>query len=225
MKTVAGQLVLVMILVIAGGVLWTVGASEQRLAGAERTLATLRYAQAAEELQTAAASNAVERVIADATGTTKRAVESRRTASYWQGDYDQFLQSDDPDQKMLAADASYRAMRAQGGTWQSVTTKLDAIAKRYADVLGQHPENEDAAYNYEFVLRAAHSGCRRASGDRTARSRRDGAHRARSCGRTTRRLGHQKVQDDRADAARRAHGSRAGWPRRAENSQGVARRS
>jgi hypothetical protein len=153
MKTVAGQLVLVMILVIAGGVLWTVGASEQRLAGAERTLATLRYAQAAEELQTAASSNAVERVIADATGTTARAVESRRTASYWQGDYDQFLQSDDPDQKMLAADASYRAMREQGGTWQSVTTKLDAIAKRYAAVLRDHPENEDAAYNYEFVLR------------------------------------------------------------------------
>jgi hypothetical protein len=153
MKTLAGQLVLVLILVVAGGVLWTVGASEQRLAGAERTLATLRYAQAAEELQTAAANNAVERVIADATGMTKRAVESRRAASYWQGDYDQFLQADDRELKMLAADASYRAMRTQGGTWQSVTTKLDAIAKRYADVLRDHPENEDAAYNYEFVLR------------------------------------------------------------------------
>ena len=45
-----------LILVISGAVLWTVGASEQRLAGAERTLATLRYSQAAEELETAAAT-------------------------------------------------------------------------------------------------------------------------------------------------------------------------
>ena len=153
MKTLAGQLILVFVLVVAGGVLWTVGAAEQRLAGAERTLATLRYSQAAEELETAAATNAVERVIADATGTTTRAVESRRTASYWQGDYDQFLQGEEPELKMLAADASYRAMRAQGGTWQSVTTKLDAVAKRYGDVLRDHPDNEDAAYNYEFVVR------------------------------------------------------------------------
>ena len=162
MKTLAGQLVIVVILVIAGAVLWTVGASEQRLAGAERTLATLRYAQAAEELETAAATNAIERVIADATGTAARAVESRRTASYWLGDYDQFLQADDPELKMLAADASYRAMRAQGGTWQSVTTRLDAIAKRYADVLRDHPDNEDAAYNYEFVgrLRASVAAAR-----------------------------------------------------------------
>jgi hypothetical protein len=153
MKTVVGQLVLVIILVIAGAVLWTVGSAEQRLAAAEKTLVTLRYDQAAEEFQSAAATNAAERIIADATGMANTATESRRKALYWMGDYQEFLESSDADLKMLAADASYRAMRTDGGTWQSVTTKLDAIAKRYADVLREHPENEDAAYNYEFVVR------------------------------------------------------------------------
>ena len=153
MKTVVGQLILVVALLVGGAVLWTVGSAEQRLAAAEKTLVTLRYDQAAEEFQTAAATNAVERIIADATGMASAAVESRRKAMYWLGDYEEFLDSSDADLKMLAADASYRAMRTGGGTWQSVTTKLDAIAKRYADVLRAHPENEDAAYNYEFVVR------------------------------------------------------------------------
>jgi len=162
MKTLLGQIAIVILLLVAGAVLWAMGAAEQRLAAGERTLVTLRYEQAADELRTAAARNALERVIAGATGTQAAAAESERKASYWFGDYELFLDSDDPEIKMLAADASYRAMRAQGGTWQQVANKLDSIAKRYADVLRDHPENEDAAYNYEFVvrLRAAIAGAR-----------------------------------------------------------------
>lgn len=153
MKTLLGQVLMIALLVVAGAVLWIVGAAEQRVAAAERTLATLRYEKAVEELETAAATNAIERIIGDVTGTAATAAESQRKAAYWLGDYQTFLQSDDPDLKMLAADASYRAMRLQGGTWQTVSTRLDAIAKRYADVLREHPENEDAAYNYEFTVR------------------------------------------------------------------------
>ena len=155
MKSVVAQLVLVVILALAGVVLWTMGAAEQRLAAAQRTLVTLRYEQAAAELENSPATNAAERVIADATGLAGEAAATRRTAAYWLGDLDQFLRADTDEvaMKMLAADASYRALRAEGGTWQSVTTRLDAIAKRYADVLREQPENEDAAYNYEFVVR------------------------------------------------------------------------
>jgi len=32
-------------------------------------------------------------------------------------------------------------------------TRLDTIAKKYGDVIRAEPNNEDAAYNYEFVLR------------------------------------------------------------------------
>jgi hypothetical protein len=154
MKSVVAQLILVVLLIAAGMVFWTLGAAEQRLASAEQTLVTLRYDRAAEELQTAAASNAVERLIADSTGLASQAIETRRRATYWLGNFEEFLQNDDDASiKMLAADASYRALRAEGGTWQAVTTRLDGIAKRYADVLREQPANEDAAYNYEFVVR------------------------------------------------------------------------
>jgi hypothetical protein len=154
MKSVVAQLMFVVVLVAAASALWAVGAAEERLAAAERTLVTLRYDQAAEELEGAAATNAAERLIADATGMAGEAAATRRTAAYWLGDVEEFLRNDDdPALKMLAADASYRALRAEGGTWQSVTTRLDAIAKRYADVLRGQPQNEDAAYNYEFVVR------------------------------------------------------------------------
>jgi hypothetical protein len=44
-------------------------------------------------------------------------------------------------------------LRSTGGTYQSFVTRLEGIAKQYADVLREQPENEDAAYNYEYVLR------------------------------------------------------------------------
>ena len=81
--------------------------------------------------------------------------------------------------KLLAANAEYRALRRTGGPWQSVVGRLDAIAKRYADVLRDQPDNEDAAYNYEFVLRLRAA---RADGSTAARAGRLGgrrAHRAR----------------------------------------------
>ena len=64
------------------------------------------------------------------------------------------MTGDDPALKLLAANADVsRDCRAQRRAWQTVVGRLDAIAKRYADVLRSEPDNEDAAYNYEFVLR------------------------------------------------------------------------
>src|SRR5262245_59410614 len=120
MKTFLGHVVLIAVLALAGGVLWMVGSAEERVAAAERTLATLRYDRAAEELSTAAAQNAVERILGDLSGTASAAAASQHKAMYWQGDYETFLRSDDENLKMMAADASYRQLREQGGTWQSV---------------------------------------------------------------------------------------------------------
>jgi hypothetical protein len=74
-------------------------------------------------------------------------------AAYWTGDDERLNNSDDPAVKLLAANAEYRALRRAGATWQAAVGRLDAIAKRYADVIRLQPDNEDAAYNYEFVLR------------------------------------------------------------------------
>jgi hypothetical protein len=153
MKTFIGHILLIAVLALAGAMLWVIGSADERVAAAERTLATLRYDRAAEELSTAAAENAIERIIGDLSGTSTSAADSQNKAEYWLGNYDRFLQSDDENLKMMAADASYRALRETGGSWQAVSTRLDAIAKRYADVLRANPNNQDAAYNYEFMVR------------------------------------------------------------------------
>jgi hypothetical protein len=154
MKSLLAHLLLIALLVLAGAILWAAGGTERQLVAAERTLVTLRYEAAADEFEAASTPSPVRRLLGDVTGATATAAESERRARYWLGDYERFTgATDDVTLKMLAADAAYRTMRKQGGTWQSFVTKCDDVAKRYAEVLKDHPENEDAAYNYEFVLR------------------------------------------------------------------------
>lgn len=126
MKTIAIQLVTVVVLLTAGLVLWARGQDADRLAHAERELVTLHYTTASE------------------TASTKAAAE------YWSGNYSELPADADP---LLAANAAYRAAVAPGGSAQEMVTRLDGIVKRYAEVLRNDPANENAAFNYEFVVR------------------------------------------------------------------------
>ena len=73
------------------------------------------------------------------------------TAGYWNGDYDKAIEN--PDAKLLAANATYRKVREQGGSWQAVVGRLDSLVKQYAEILREHPENAEAGYNYEYIVR------------------------------------------------------------------------
>jgi hypothetical protein len=150
MKSVAAMIVVSVGLALAGTLLWFAGDVERRRAAAEHTLVTLRYDRAAQELDAATGSRLIEPLLR---WLSPGADDARAVATYWSGDYETLTRSDEPNLKLLAANAEYRALRASGGPWQTVVGRLDAIAKRYADVLRTQPENEDAAYNYEFVLR------------------------------------------------------------------------
>lgn len=149
MKSFTLLFVVVLALAGAGILSWFAGKTEERRAAAEYTLVTLRYDRAAEELGAATGSALIAPVLRrlGSDGSNQRA-----TALYWNGDYESLTTADDPDLQLLAANADYRALRRAGGPWQSVVGKLDTIAKRYADILRVAPD-EDAAYNYEFVLR------------------------------------------------------------------------
>jgi hypothetical protein len=127
MKTVFVQLLTAAVLLAAGALLWIAGTREQRLARAERSLATLQYERAAGE---------DDRV--------------RLSAWYWAGDYDAVSSADDP---LLAANAAYRAAVREGGDWRAAIGRLDGVIARYADLLRADPAQEDAAYNYEFAVR------------------------------------------------------------------------
>src|SRR5262245_5069508 len=150
MKSVGGYITLVVALLVAGGIAWFAAKSEERLAAAEYSLVTLRYDRADAALQEATRPGLLDPVVRRLSPVTG---DEAAAAAYWTGDDERLNDSDDPASKLLAANAEYRALRRAGAPWQAAVGRLDAIAKRYADVIRLQPENEDAAYNYEFVLR------------------------------------------------------------------------
>lgn len=127
MRSLASQIVTAVLLIIAGGVLWSAGSRYQKEAQAERSLATLQYARAAEEH---------DRV--------------RTSAAYWLGEYEEAQRGGDP---FLAANAAYRAAVRQGGDWRAVVGRLDGAIAQYAEALRANARHPDAAYNYEFAIR------------------------------------------------------------------------
>lgn len=122
----AVQLIAAVLFIAAGAVLWARGGDADRLADAHRALATLQYGRAAD------------------------AAPTRAAARYWTGDYAALPADADP---LLAANAAYRRAVAPGGSAKEVVTRLDDVVKRYAEVVRHDPLNEDAAFNYEFVVR------------------------------------------------------------------------
>jgi hypothetical protein len=148
MKTTS-LFLLVTLLLAAGTVLWFASEVEARRAAAEYALVTLRYERAAEELDAARGSGLLDPLINRLGGSPTDSAIAR----YWSGDYEAFESTDAESLRLLATNAEYRMLRSTGGTYQSFVARLDALAKRYADILRTQADNEDAAYNYEFVLR------------------------------------------------------------------------
>jgi hypothetical protein len=149
MRAVIGYLIVAAALAAAGAVLWSGAALERRVAAAERDLVTLRYQDAG--------ARAMEPPPAWSSylpGAGKTVAEARAlsaTSRYWDGDY--AAVAADPDVKLLAANAAYRALRRDGGSWQTVVGRLDGVVKMYADVLREDPDSAEAAFNFEYATR------------------------------------------------------------------------
>jgi len=143
-----GQALIAIALVAAGAILWRSSEHERRLAAAERDLVTLKYGDA---LQAAALPGGRLANLMPGSSATADAKSLASTAGYWSGDYDKAIEN--PDAKLLAANATYRKIRLQGGSWQAVVGRMDSLVKQYAEILRDNPANAEAAYNYEYVVR------------------------------------------------------------------------
>ncbi|HYE85174.1 MAG TPA: hypothetical protein VEA16_02375 [Vicinamibacterales bacterium] len=142
------QALIAILLVTAGAVLWRSSEYERRLAAAERDLVTLKYAEA----QAAAAQpggRLANLMPGSKAGADAKSLEA--TAGYWRGEYDRAIEN--PDAKLLAANAAFRKAREAGGSWQAVVGRLDTAVKQYAEILREDPSNTEAAFNYEYVVR------------------------------------------------------------------------
>jgi hypothetical protein len=142
------QAVIAIVLVGAGAILWRSSEYERRVAAAERDLVTLKY----DDAQAAAAQpgGRLANLMPGAT-TAADAKSLESTAGYWRGDYDRATEN--PDAKLLAANAAFRKVREAGGSWQAVVGRMDTIVKQYGEILRDDPTNADAAFNYEYVVR------------------------------------------------------------------------
>lgn len=149
MKSSFGQLVVVVVLLAGAVVVWRAGELEDRVAAAERELVTLRFSSAASIA--AEPPGRIATLLPGAAATVAGAKAVAATAGYWQGDYDRVAES--PGARLLAANAAFRTLRREGGSWQLVVGRLDSVVKSYAEVLREEPENLEAAFNYEYAVR------------------------------------------------------------------------
>lgn len=144
-------------LAVAGGVCWMMGRSEREVAATRQELATMHYREAADR-----AAEAQEMITLAAV--KDAASQSHAAADYWLGKYDTFASTRDangnaiertPAELLVAANASYRAAQSQLGQAdrQAGLQRLEGAIKNYSDAMKSDPQNEDAAYNYEFAIR------------------------------------------------------------------------
>jgi hypothetical protein len=143
------QAVIAFLLLAAGAILWRSSEMERRLAAAERDLVTLRYEAAAIGAKQPGGRLAALMPGAGRSNTDAKSVET--TAAYWEGNYETV--ADNAEAKLLAANAAYRNMRKAGGSWQAVVGRMDTLVKQYAEILRDDPNNMEASFNYEYIVR------------------------------------------------------------------------
>jgi len=163
MKSVVVPAVLAIVLAFGGWMFWTVGKAEQRLADAHKELALLQYAEASAESD-AAVDNPpmLQRVAGLGRQDATDARHLHVTADYWQGRYAALepkrdaggaIAETDAEVLLYAANAAYRSSQGEVDR-NAAIRKLDTVVKNYAEVLKNSPSDADAAYNYEYAIRA-----------------------------------------------------------------------
>lgn len=159
MKSVAGGILLALILFAAGGILWTEAKTTRRLAHAHERLSTLHY-DANDDLDEG--WHIIDRLPVEIGSSTRDIAEHRATVSYWLGRYssltDMISGKDatapaDSQLLFLAANASYREAALPTLDKKTAVEKLDTIIQSYAEVLRKDPSLTDAAFNYELASR------------------------------------------------------------------------
>jgi hypothetical protein len=145
----------------------TAGRFEQSVARAQRNLTTLNY-EGAEEIFTRAEQYFEYASYVPGVGNQAlNDIRARKAAlHYWQQQYDAIIpHSDDPigslprdntELQFIVANAVYRSAQAQAkqrqNDRQSVLQSIDTGIKAYLAVLRNSTRNQDAAFNYEYLV-------------------------------------------------------------------------
>ena len=164
MKAVIVRAVVAALLLGAGWFCWTAGQLQVRLADANRRVVMLQYSGSLNDYDDIEQSLGYIGLLPSRV--TDRLVDlraRRATAQYWDNRYGAFslardaagsLVEKNPDVLFLAANAAYRAGQRTDGDRLATVRVLDEVIADDAEVLKKSPGHVEAAYNYEYAVRA-----------------------------------------------------------------------
>jgi hypothetical protein len=159
MKSVAGGLILAVLLFAAGAICLAESKHSKRLAEAQERLVTLHYTDEGDLDSDATPLDRLPAPIGVPPG-----LEARHgaTVSYWLARYTSLTDMTnaandkaptDPQILFLAANAAFRTSAPQSEDRKAAVARLDTVIQAYADVLRKDPSLSDAAFNFEYVIR------------------------------------------------------------------------
>ena len=167
MKSISGFLVAALVLVVLGSIALTAFRIERHRADALQGIATLRYADARAGLDGAERYLTYLRWLPGIGSDLLNDVRARKAAlQYWQRDYDALvpegtdpvaaIEEDNVALQLVVANAAYRqgqAQQAKSADRQTMVQMLEQVASGYLTVLKNSDVSEDAAYNFEYIVR------------------------------------------------------------------------
>jgi len=162
MKTLIGFAILVIVLAGAGIAVRRAANIEDNVAAAAEQLATTTRVAPDLDRELDESVALVGRVPLLGPRVSREVRLQRASANYWQGNYAALAAQpastgaapeEDPALLFLSANAAYRNAVKQNRTAQTLARSLDEVLKGYAAVLKENPASDDAAYNYEYVVR------------------------------------------------------------------------
>lgn len=157
MKSIAGGIVLTLVLAAGAILSWREAGGVRETAEAHRRLVTLRYAREDGMTGAAARESQWQSLLSVLHGD---AASRRATTSYWLAEYEPLTAAQglgatplDSGLRFIAANAAFRESPPVDGDQKARVARLDRVVQAYASVLRDDPANADAAYNYELVAR------------------------------------------------------------------------
>jgi hypothetical protein len=163
MKGIAGYIFVAVALAIAGGACLAAGLLNRDMARGQQSTMALKYDEAD---QTFAATERYFEYASHLPGVGNGPVNDVRTRRaelrYWQGQY--AAVPSQPDSagvgaeeniglQLVAANAGYRAGRLQAKDRQATIQAVESSIQAYLGILKNTAQQEDAAYNYEYLVR------------------------------------------------------------------------
>ncbi len=164
MKGITGYILSAIALAIVGAALLVAASLDKDLAAAQERVVAQKYDDVEPTYETAEKYyDYASHVPGIGDGPANDIRTKHATLHYWQKDYAAVIPqqndpvgavpADNPDLQLVVANAVYRANQSKMKDKESTMAALDQSILTYVTVLKNSPRNEDAAYNFELLVR------------------------------------------------------------------------